>query len=274
MLSGQQVESPGGVGLAAAYAAKCNIPINLITYTNEARINWLNTAYGIKDITPFLGDYGKTNAVKIRYIDIDSKYHMLRVDNDSLIVKPFKTEESKLVWRDKIEDTIINNNIVGVVILDYNKGLIEEDTYRYVSLLAAKYTIPIYVDSRKPDVSIFKEASLIKLNRKEYQNACKLYNVDSIESLCDELKTKILIVTLGAEGARLYDSLSKMTLEKKPDLIPGCPDVTGCGDVFDILFCNSYLLDGNSLENSLEHAVNNASVYAHEPIDRRLKCQN
>jgi sugar/nucleoside kinase (ribokinase family) len=113
---------------------------------------------------------------------------------------------------------------------------------------------------------------MLKLNKKEFTQANKKYLTQDCTSgrLRNMLQANNLIVTKGAEGAVLYPSM----YEAKPEVFDGSPDVTGCGDVFDVTFCYNYYIKKKSLKSSLKIAVDRATRFAYEPITERLICQN
>ena len=138
---------------------------------------------------------------KHRYIDSRSKQHLLRVDrNESL--------ENDVLNFDKR----IMGDIDVVVVSDYDKGFLPAEICREVSEYCYAHNIPVFVDSKKPDLSCFPH-SIIKINQKEYEN------VTSYPKDCE------LIVTLGSDGT-LYKGEVYETNQVEVF------DVCGAGDVF------------------------------------------
>jgi bifunctional ADP-heptose synthase (sugar kinase/adenylyltransferase) len=163
---------------------------------------------------------------KHRYIDEKSKHHLLRVDEGEIIsLNPIK----------KLE--IDNYDYDAIVISDYDKGFLR---YDFCDWLTTKFSnIPIFVDSKKKDLSCFNN-SYIKLNKKEYE---ELQKVNSSSEL---------IVTLGAEGA-LYKNKIYATHNVEVH------DVCGAGDIFlcGLLYC---FLNTNNIESSIRYANKLASL--------------
>lgn len=149
----------------------------------------------------------ETQAVKERLIDLKSKQHIVRVDYEEKV--------------ESIRFDLIRNldRYDCIVISDYNKGSIDE---KLVKQIIKNFKNPIFVDSKKNDLSIF-EGCIIKINESEYKNLKRL------PKKCD------LIVTLGENGAK-YNGVLHST--EKVQVF----DVSGAGDSFLAGLCVQYLL--------------------------------
>lgn len=132
---------------------------------------------------------------KVRLVDAKTKHHLVRIDKDRHSKEPFKIQ----ALADDVYDAI--------VISDYEKGFISSEIIGQIINL---YTGPIYVDTKKKDLQIFKNC-FVKINESE-RNICT--------SLCDQL-----IVTMGPRGA-LYNN----ELFEAEDV--RVADVCGAGDTF------------------------------------------
>jgi len=139
---------------------------------------------------------------KIRMIDQRSGQHILRVD-----------EEPKITSVDlRLFTKKILSNFDAMIISDYNKGFIKKGDILDIIEPARRLGIPIFVDSKKTDLSSFEEC-FIKINNKEYQNITKLPNN------CE------LIVTQGSKGCTWRNHTF-------PTKSVEVHDVCGAGDVF------------------------------------------
>ena len=133
---------------------------------------------------------------KTRFIDTRSNYQIMRHDVENSIAEIRFSDLSQQVYD-------------AIVISDYDKGYV---TSNFVSDLTDFFKCPIFVDTKKSNLSIFKNC-VIKINEKEYNKAHHLH------------ETSRLIVTLGSNGA--------MYLGKKYPVDPVVVhDVCGAGDVF------------------------------------------
>lgn len=178
------------------------------------------------------------NSRKVRLIDIKTKQQLIRIDHDNY------TKESVAI--DKIEE-----KYDAVVIADYNKGAISEQTIMSVRNL---FDGPVYADTKKKDLSLF-DGFFVKINEKE-RNECT--------SVVDNL-----IVTLGSRGS-IYKDVR----------IDGVPvelaDVCGAGDTYLASLTYFHLLTGN-IYTAMEYAnkasaitVQHFGTYA--PTLEEIKC--
>jgi len=253
--------SPGGASLAASYALKQKYPSQFCTMMEHSREEWLQSK-GIK--TWNLGH--AENVVKTRFIDTHSNYHLLRIDNDEVVKFPSFTKDSL----EPIIHTMLDN-VSCVAMLDYRKGVFSDwDTVHFLIQECIKRGIPTYVDTRC-DPSKFRMTTYLKLNEKEYVEASASLNINSPSSLCRKLNIPNILITLGKNGAQLFTSEGN-SYEYTPSMKKhiGTPDVTGCGDVFDVNFCYYCFQEGLSPTESLRLSVDKATEYAYTSIGDRL----
>jgi D-beta-D-heptose 7-phosphate kinase/D-beta-D-heptose 1-phosphate adenosyltransferase len=266
--------SPGGAGFAAAFAEKDGIPSLFLTSCPVSTTSWLNKL-GINAQAHETYD----NVTKIRYIDIATNYHLIRVDTDQTIYPPnLRTFSGAIRFQDHVNSILESHDIACIMLLDYCKGLLTEETITQWLVETSKSNgIPIYTDSRSEDLTRFKDVNILKLNAKEYSFAFGALNASCALDVKSKLNVDTLIVTKGPEGAELYtcppggqwsESLYTPDLSK----YSGSPDVTGCGDAFDVSFCYNWAILGKSLAESLKAAVDRASGFAYEPIGDRIIC--
>ena len=117
------------------------------------------------------------------------------------------------------------------------KGFLD---HNFCSWITKKYTnIPIFVDSKKKDISCFHN-SIIKLNKKEYSELEKINDNSEI------------IVTLGSEGV-LYKEKIYPTNQVEVYDVCGAGDIFLCSFVFAFLNCKN-------IERSIKYANKLASL--------------
>lgn len=140
-------------------------------------------------------------STKTRLVDIKSNQQLLRIDND-IISKPLTYTEIE-----KINLSVYD----AIVISDYNKGFV---SYEIVELIRKLYTGPMFLDTKKPDLSRF-QGVYVKINELEFKARYSINNH--------------LIVTLGDRGA-----MYKRNSEEKFYPVPKIEviDVCGAGDTF------------------------------------------
>ncbi len=163
---------------------------------------------------------------KHRYIDSRFKQHLLRVDvGENTKIKQFDIKSIKHQKYDLI------------VISDYDKGFLSRKSCMEICQYAKQKNIPLFVDSKKRDLSCFFSC-YIKINEFEYKN---------VKNKSDSLK---FIVTLGNKGA-MCDNIVYPT--DKVEVF----DVCGAGDVFLSTLILFFLLT-----NDLKYAIIKANKCA------------
>jgi len=165
--------------------------------------------------------HGKTS-VKTRIVDIRSKQHIVRIDND--------TVSEPLTF-----DTSIPNVYDAIVISDYNKGTISYDIIE--EAIATK--MPVFVDTKKTDLERMQGA-WVKINELEYSK---------IKSECSGL-----IVTRGSKGA---DAVHHKYSSKAPKV--EVVDVTGAGDTFLAALAYNFL-HTKDIKRAMDFANSSAAV--------------
>jgi D-beta-D-heptose 7-phosphate kinase/D-beta-D-heptose 1-phosphate adenosyltransferase len=168
-------------------------------------------AFGI-EVQAYLG----LKSEKTRLIDIKSRQHIVRIDNDVI---------SKSAGIENIGEL---NFYDAVIISDYNKGWI---SYQLVKDIRKNYLGPIFVDSKKTDLEQFN-GCFVKVNEKEYS--------ESVTQVSN------MIVTLGSGGARYQDQL--YTVDKVEVV-----DVCGAGDTFLAALVFEYL-NTSSIKSAIQFA--------------------
>ena len=157
---------------------------------------------------------------KERYIDIKTKNHLLRFDTgEASSLKSLSVQEAQ-----QIEYELYD----AIAIVDYNKGFIDNFVAMYISARCNDCNIPLFVDSKKIDLSCFPRA-IIKINDLEHSNV-KVYP-----------SHYELIVTHSSKGAKY-----------KEVLYPTTPvevyDVCGAGDTFFASLIFKYLSTNDIIE--------------------------
>ena len=182
---------------------------------------------------------------KRRLVDESYFHHLLRVDREPF-VQPVKMKKFKDTDKLKIYDAF--------VISDYCKGFIDYDSCQKIVNIIKKLGKPIFVDSKKKDISCFK-GCIIKINESEYKNAT------NIPKECE------IIVTLGKRGAMWNDKIFSSHESEIDKLFERAnhqslrmANVCGAGDTFFSGLIDSYMQTGGDIEKSLEFANQCASV--------------
>jgi len=168
----------------------------------------------------------KQKITKTRFVEKRFFQHLLRVDNEQPL-DPLRCDD--IEW-----DNLHTQNLDAIVISDYSKGFVDSSAVEKCLSLGKKLSIPMIVDTKKTDLSIFK-GCIIKINQHEFEK------ITSFPAKYD------LIVTMGAHGARWKESIF-------PAENSSVYDVCGAGDVFLAAFVHKFLESTGDFKGSIEFA--------------------
>ncbi len=125
--------------------------------------------------------------------------------------------EVKTPISDAVADRLIEvlqqrqEELAGIILEDYNKGVITPALIRRVIDFAAPKGIPVHVDPKFQNFFAYQGVTLFKPNRKETQDALgiSLHNDSDIEragqALLERLQCDNVLITLGARGMMLFE---------------------------------------------------------------------
>jgi len=220
--------SPGGAGNVACNLSKLSAKIRIIGLVgndaeSEILTNKLQDA-GV-DTNSIIKDNSRPTTVKIRVIAHNQQ--VIRTDHENI----GNIQEEKL----KEIGSILNNVLTetdGIIIEDYNKGLLTMESIALILTKAAAHDIPVYVDPKKENYFAYQGVRLFKPNMKEFETAhsgehdYKDFKSSGIE-LRKKLGTEILMITRGEQGISLFSDQGMHTIETKARKVH---DVSGAGD--------------------------------------------
>lgn len=126
------------------------------------------------------------------------------------------------------------DQVQAVVVSDYGKGVITENIARECIKKAHEKKSPVFIDPKRTDWTIYKEADCLTPNLKEFQKACELcgINILSMDNAARQLIKQYnlynILVTQGSEGMTLLsDNDSSQNI---PSTAREVFDVSGAGD--------------------------------------------
>jgi rfaE bifunctional protein kinase chain/domain len=202
-------------------------PIGVIGYDNYGKI--FNSLLSEQNISHhgIVEDNARPTTAKTRVI-ADSQ-HIVRID-----------KESKEVINNKIQKKIFDylksiiNDIDGIILQDYNKGVLSAQLILQIIELANKNEILVTVDPKFNNFFEYKNVTVFKPNRKEAEDILGMkIKTDSDVSfagntLLKKLNAKNILLTLGEGGIAVFE---KGKLEKRmPTKARKVADVSGAGD--------------------------------------------
>ena len=277
----EEINKPGGAA---------NVAVNLSALGQEIRL--LSACASDANGKILLG---LINAQKNIYYKIPQK----RSPNKTITKTRIMCQNQQLMRIDNAEDSFragmsenfIWRNIVNpasspdaIIISDYNKGLIDYWTPDLIKD-AIKNKIPVFVDPKNDNYNLYRGATCITPNLKEFTRIMTIvkgsdqdyltsgiiseYECKSIEKGCRELISKYkfqsILVTLGKYGMLLVEKNKKDAVHIKATTSKEVFDVTGAGDTVISALCATYL---SSEKKELAFAANAASIAAGEVIKK------
>ena len=170
---------------------------------------------------------------KVRYVDVKSNQHIMRFDTEG---DSNRHHDVFFVGDEKAVAAIAGEYDV-IILSDYTKGFLTE---KQIVSLTSKMNQIAYVDSKKQDISCFKN-SIIKLNQKEFQISGHTLDM-----------TSTLVKTLGSKGASCNGQIYPI----RPVEVF---DVSGAGDTFLSAF-SIYHTISKDIAGSIKFANKCASI--------------
>nr|WP_294895316.1 D-glycero-beta-D-manno-heptose-7-phosphate kinase [uncultured Pedobacter sp.] len=188
------------------------------------------------DTSLIVKDKSRSTTLKTRILA--DNHQIVRVDREHL--HPINTEIETEI-SDQLANEISKSDIV--IISDYNKGLLTPLLTQNIINYAKSVNKKVVVDPKGIDYSKYKNAYLIKPNRKELTETAKIGSLNNEASLKEaatvvfnQTNVENLVVTLSEEGMVIINATEFTTLPIKATEVY---DVTGAGDtvIATIAYC-------------------------------------
>jgi len=230
----------------------------------------LKKLFGEKDlpVDGLIIDQDRPTTVKTRIIAHNQ--HVVRTDR-----------EMRHPLSRKVQDRLVDfikahlSELSGIILEDYNKGLLVPRFIHTVIEMAGKRNVMVFVDPKFDHFFEYQNVTVFKPNRKEVVDRMGL-RLDSDEAiervgekLMERLRCKYLLITLGEEGMMLFEP------GKEPNKVPTravkVHDVSGAGDTV-IAAMTTAMTAGASVQEAASIANHAAGIVCGEvgivPIDR------
>ena len=187
----------------------------------------------------------RPTSIKTRIIA--DRRQLARLDNE---VTNGITDKDELVFKDSIDEYI--NDIDGIIIQDYNKGLLTPNLIKFIIDLSKENEVPVYVDPKFDNYSFFKGVRLFKPNLIEYNAIAKKDEFGDLPKsgfhFKDYINSEILLLTLGSSGMSLYHNGVHESIPTKARQVF---DVSGAGDTVIATFALNDLCGLSPLDSAL-----------------------
>jgi len=172
-------------------------------------------------------DPSRPTTVKTRVIA--QGQHVVRIDNES------KTPCSATL-RQRLVDNIRNEiaELDGIIIEDYNKGVVSKELIHDLVTLATEHRKVIAVDPKFDNFLEYKNVTVFKPNRREAEEVLggRLRSVEDVERAGKELlkllEAENVLLTRGEDGMSLFEANGGVC--HLPSVATNVQDVSGAGD--------------------------------------------
>jgi rfaE bifunctional protein kinase chain/domain len=170
---------------------------------------------------------------------ISNGKQMLRIDTEDQ--HDLSSAETQALQQAILQ--LFDHGIDGLLLEDYNKGILTTELIEWLISEANARQIPIAVDPKKKNFFAYKGCTLFKPNLKELKEGLQIefnYQKDpsalhhAIEQLQNQLKSSYTFVTLSEHGVQLFDGQNH---HHQPAHIRNIADVSGAGDTVIATTC-------------------------------------
>jgi len=269
-----EVDMLGGAYNVAAHICSLGHNVNFISVVGndyDSVVSTFNDNFHLNSNCFITKEAGRKTTVKTRLISKYKNAHLLRYDNESTHPLLENTENEIIEY--------VKNNISlfdDILLIDYKKGVITKKVAESIIEIANMYNIPVLVDTKRDDLSIFTSATVIKPNKYEFEKIRLRYASDfSMEEacriICNKLRIQKIVITAGNDGIYAYDSVLGLIHSKAEEV--KVKELSGAGDsVLAVLsFC---FLEGHSFEESIGYANKLAAKFVSSGIQYRAKLED
>ncbi|RJP65247.1 MAG: D-glycero-beta-D-manno-heptose-7-phosphate kinase [Ignavibacteriales bacterium] len=202
-------------------------PVGVIGYDNNASIfdSLLSEAHISSE--GIITDDQRPTTTKTRVIAV--KQHIVRIDQE-------KKNDISTEIEDKILDYLNRNinSLDGIILEDYNKGVLTKRIIEEVINLSLKHDVIITVDPKFNNFFNYKNVTVFKPNKKETEDALgiRIKNEDELKEagnkLLELLNCKYVLLTMGEKGMAVFRKGKELI--HIPTKARKVADVSGAGD--------------------------------------------
>ncbi len=172
-------------------------------------------------------DDTRPTTVKTRVIAHNQ--HVVRIDREN---KSYISHTIQVKIIEVLKNEI--SEIDGIIIEDYNKGVIVKDLIHKLIDIAFKYNKTITVDPKFNNFFEYKNVTVFKPNRKETEEVMGIRLkeekdvINAGKTLLERLQAKNVLLTRGEQGMSLFESNGNIS--HVPTKALNVADVSGAGD--------------------------------------------
>lgn len=188
-------------------------------------------------VCEFVKDKDRNTTVKTRIVAKNQQ--LLRVDSEDT---HDVSDEKSLELLERLKICHAKKPINGIILQDYNKGVLTEYSISKVIQWANHHSISTFVDPKEKNFFSYKNCTVFKPNKKEAAQALGAewredYNYVS-GILRQKLHQKTTLITLSDEGLFIGDDQTSFMV---PTTVRNISDVSGAGDTVISIVSLCYL---------------------------------
>jgi len=212
------------------------------------RIEYLCDKNNIKRNALFR-EKGRVTTTKTRYFNNDKP--LLRVDRE--LRTPISMDMEDILLKEIRRSMDVAD---ACILQDYNKGVLTPRLISEVMDFAKKNKVPVFVDPKIDNIELFKDALLLKPNRKEAEKQLgnEIIDLESAKSAAKLLHERLgcanLLLTLGSDGMILRNDSQLLHIPARPI---ETADITGAGDTVISVIAGLYAT-GMPIETCVQYA--------------------
>lgn len=267
----KEVDMLGGAYNVAAHICELGHTCKFVTVTGtdfEGKYTSFGDKFHPRCEPVIIGEHDRHTSVKTRLISEYKNTHLLRYDyetirdingNLELNILKYIAENSK--------------DIDNIIIVDYKKGVVTKELAHAIIEYGKQNNIPIYVDTKKDDLSCYSGCTIIKPNKYEFEKIRLRYAPDhdmenACKIICDKLNIQRIVITAGNEGIYAFDKDDGL-IHSKAEKVE-VKELSGAGD--SVLAVLSYCFsEGYSFTSSVDYANKLAAKFVSSGIQYRAK---
>jgi len=180
---------------------------------------------------------------------IADNQHVVRIDKES---KQYLSKEIQHRVFEFLESHI--NEFSGIILQDYNKGVLTPSLIEKIIALANKHKVLVTVDPKYHNFFLYKNVTVVKPNRKEAEDVLgfKIRTDEEISEagnkLLEKLNAKYILLTLGEGGIAIFEAGKEE--KRMPTKARKVADVSGAGDTVISTLTMAIAAGANILEAS------------------------
>lgn len=220
----------------------------------EITIRDLLSRHGLSDDALI---FSKDRKTTIKYRIIGNKMQMIRIDDEDDHTLN-ESDAAQLVTT--IEQLVKYKKIGAIIFVDYDKGVLSQETIRSILAIARQHNIMTSVDPKKRNFRYYRGCTLFKPNLKELYEGVNYeadaFDIDNIRQLmkafAEEESIENIMTTFSEKGIAIYNK-QKDFFYWQPAIERSISDVSGAGDTV-MAVATLGLLSGLSLENTVQIA--------------------